>query len=57
MCSRHLAHAIAEYEAARLDGETPDEAPAGEGPDSPDVDDAGTERGGFLRAVAARLAQ
>ncbi len=51
MCNRHVAQVIAEYEAARLDGDAEEE-----GEESSDETHPSTERTGLLAAVSARLA-
>lgn len=55
MCNRHVAHLIADYEAARRGG---DEESDGEGENrsaSNDSDDASTDRDGVLASVVARF--
>jgi hypothetical protein len=60
MCNRHVAQVVAEYEAARLDGDPEERREEGGeegGEESSEETHPSAERSGLLAAVSARLAR
>ena len=53
MCNRHVAHMIADYEAARLDEEEEET----DGPESRDAEQTTREQSGLLATLRSRFAR